>query len=162
MKNSTTIIISVAALLLIGGGALLLINNSSDDADSSVTTSQNTTSDAAPAAPPPNTDNATADSAQYVSYSDDYLETTSGTRLLFFHAPWCPQCRALEADIVDNGLPEDVTVVKVDYDSRQDLKQKYGVTLQTTVVRVDDSGNLVDSYTPYDEPTFANVEANLL
>jgi len=161
MKNSTTIVVSLLALLLIGGGIIFLVNDQSNSSDSAITGSSNTSSEPAPT-PPPSTDNATAGNQQYVAYSDDYLETTSGTRLLFFHAPWCPQCRALEADILDSELPEDVTIVKVDYDSSQDLKQKYGVTLQTTVVKVDNQGNLVDSYTPYDEPTFDNVAANLL
>lgn len=89
----------------------------------------------------------------YVDYSEDALAAASGTRVLFFHAPWCPQCRALESDILAAGVPEGVTVVKVDYDSRQDLRQQYGVTIQTTVVALDGKGNGTATFVAYDEPT---------
>ena len=98
----------------------------------------------------------------YVTYSGDVIGTTTGTKLLFFHAPWCPQCRALEKDILASALPENLTIIKVDYDSHQNLRQKYGVTIQTTLVRVDDKGDLVKKYVAYNQPTFAAVKQNLL
>ena len=101
-------------------------------------------------------------SGEYAEYSEDAVLATSGTKLLFFHAPWCPQCRSIEATIEEGGLPENVTVFKVDYDSNQALRQRYGVTLQTTFVKVNDSGDKIDSYVAYEEPTFASVERELL
>lgn len=98
----------------------------------------------------------------YVDYSSELLESTPGEKLLFFHAPWCSQCQALDADIAANGVPDGVTIFKVDYDSNQDLRQEYGVTIQTTVVKVDDDGEKVDSYVAYEEPTLDNVVAALL
>ena len=98
----------------------------------------------------------------YVDYSGDVIAQTAGTKLLFFHAPWCPQCRALEADIKAKGVPEGVTIIKVDYDSNQSLRQKYGVTIQTTLVKVDDSGKLIEKYVAYDEPTLQAIKENLL
>lgn len=103
-----------------------------------------------------------AQSGIYIDYSSNIISKTSGTKLLFFHAPWCPQCRALEASIKSTTLPENVTIIKVDYDTNQALRKKYGVTIQTSLVRVDDSGNLVKKYVAYDEPTFAAVKQNLL
>ncbi len=99
---------------------------------------------------------------EYRDYSEEAVLATSGEKLLFFHAPWCPQCRSVETSIEQNGLPDDVTVFKVDYDTNQDLRQRYGVTIQTTFVLVDDSGNKIDSYVAYDEPNFASVERELL
>ncbi len=99
---------------------------------------------------------------KYVDYSQNVIATTAGTKLLFFHAPWCPQCRALEADIKSKDIPTGVTIIKVDYDSNQQLRKKYGVTIQTTVVRVNDNGELIAKYVAYDEPTLASVTANLL
>lgn len=89
----------------------------------------------------------------YIDYSDAALAAAEGTRVLFFHAPWCPQCRSLEADILSSGVPDGITVVKVDYDSQQDLRQQYGVTLQTTVVALDDAGGATSTFVAYDEPT---------
>lgn len=98
----------------------------------------------------------------YVAYSEKAVKDTEGTKLLFFHAPWCPQCQSIEASIDEEGIPDDVTVFKVDYDSNQALRQKYGVTLQTTFVKIDDTGNKVESYTAYEEPHFSAVERALL
>lgn len=98
----------------------------------------------------------------YVPYSETAFAAAKGTRLLFFHAAWCPQCRALDASISGSALPDAVTILKVDYDSQQALRTKYGVTLQTTVVRVDNNGNKIESYVAYDEPTFESVKRELL
>ncbi|MDJ0324823.1 thioredoxin family protein [Cryobacterium sp. PH31-AA6] len=76
----------------------------------------------------------------YVEYSDGIIAKTAGTKVLFFHASWCPNCRALEKDIIAGPIPAGLTIIKVDFDNSTDLRQKYGVTLQTTVVYVDDDG----------------------
>lgn len=98
----------------------------------------------------------------YVDYEAGSIERTTGTKLLFFYAPWCPQCRSLESDIKQSGVPAGVTVLKVDYDSNQKLRQKYGVTLQTTMVRVDDAGNMISKFVAYEDPTMSAVTRALL
>lgn len=99
----------------------------------------------------------------YVNYSEAELaKQTDKTRLLFFHAPWCPQCQSLDKDINTKGAPQGTAIIKVDYDSNQDLRKKYGVTIQTTVVRIDDKGSLVEKYVAYDEPNVESIKANLL
>lgn len=97
----------------------------------------------------------------YTDYSNTALANASGTTLLFFHASWCPQCRALESDIKKSGVPENTTILKVDYDSNQQLRQKYGVTIQTTVVKVDNQGNSLGKYVAYDNPSLQSVLDNL-
>lgn len=99
---------------------------------------------------------------QYIDYKDGVVQNTTGVKILFFHAPWCPQCQALEADIKAKGVPSGVSIIKVDYDTNQALRQKYGVTIQTTLVKVDNDGNLVDKYVAYDYPTLVSVQENLL
>lgn len=95
----------------------------------------------------------------YTDYSEAALADAKGTKLLFFHAPWCPQCRELDASIRSSTLPDNLTILKVDYDTNQALRQKYGVTLQTTVVQVDDAGEKMKSFVAYDSPTFAAVKS---
>lgn len=99
---------------------------------------------------------------EYIDYNSSAIANASGTKLLFFHAPWCPQCRALETDIKEKGVPTGVTIIKVDYDSNQALRKKYGVTIQTTLVRVDNEGNLIKKYVAYNKPTLASLKENLL
>lgn len=113
-------------------------------------------------APPAVSPQPSAGAGTYIDYTPDVIGATSGTKLLFFHAPWCPQCRELEADIKAKTIPAGVTIIKVDYDSNQALRQKYGVTLQTTVVRVDDSGNILEKFVAYDDPSLDAVVKQLL
>jgi thiol-disulfide isomerase/thioredoxin len=101
-------------------------------------------------------------SGEYSDYTAEKVGVARGTTLLFFHASWCPQCREIEASIERDGLPDNVTVLKVDYDSNQALRQRYGVTLQTTFVKVGTSGNKIDSYVAYEEPRFSAVARELL
>ncbi len=131
-------------------------NNESSDNKSNLVSkdSQNTTNESS--------SSSASSEGEYSNYTEAKFESSTGTRLLFFHAPWCPQCRELDADIKSTNLPEDITILKVDYDSNQDLRSKYGVTIQTTVVKVDDTGKLVEKYVAYEDPTFASVEENLL
>jgi thiol-disulfide isomerase/thioredoxin len=95
----------------------------------------------------------------YLDYTDGAIEATAGPKVLFFHASWCPQCRKLDEELRATGAPDGLTVFKVDYDSRTDLRQKYGVTLQTTVVFVDDRGELISSTVLYDDPSIASLVA---
>jgi thioredoxin 1 len=72
----------------------------------------------------------------------------TGTKVVyFFHAPWCPTCRATEEAIARDGIPTGLTVVKVDFDSETDLRRTYGVTTQHTFVQVDRSGGELATWT---------------
>ena len=77
--------------------------------------------------------------ADYVNNPDQYEGTDV---VLFFHAAWCSTCHAAEQSIESTGVSDGLTIVKVDYDSSQDLKQQYGVTLQHTFIQIDDNGEL--------------------
>lgn len=81
-------------------------------------------------------------SGRYVAYSPQEVQNASyDTTLLFFHAPWCIECRGFEMAINDGTVPAGVQILKVDYDSSKDLRKQYGVTIQSTFVRVDSAGN---------------------
>lgn len=98
----------------------------------------------------------------YIDYADDVIASTKATKLLFFHAAWCTQCQQLEKSITSVGVPDGVAIIKVNYDIQNDLRKKYGVTLQTTVVRIDNQGNLVKKFVAYDDPSIATVQRELL
>lgn len=157
MKKRTLVIgIGIAALAIIG---LVLFAPKANDympeamnapasSRSNDTTTATNTAQTAPGA--------------YVNYSAEVIDTTNGNKILFFHAPWCPQCKALDASIKAGPIPDGTTIIKVDYDSSQALKQKYGVTTQTTLVLVDDNGNLVKKYVAYSTPSLSAIISNLL
>jgi thiol-disulfide isomerase/thioredoxin len=175
MRRSRIALAGLISIVL--GGGLLIAGCSSDDSSSgdeqSTTTAAPATagtsgSDASSQGASANSGQGSADSStasqsgRYVDYSPELVESTPGDKLLFFHADWCSQCQALEEDIEASGVPDGVTIFKVDYDSNQDLRQEYGVTIQTTVVSVDDNGEMIDSYVAYEEPTLDNVTSALI
>lgn len=94
----------------------------------------------------------------YLDYSESaFASSQTERRLLFFHAGWCPQCRMLEKSIQQSGVPNNTAIFKVDYDTATGLRQKYGVTIQTTVVEVDKNGNLIRKHVAYDNPSLPAV-----
>ena len=167
------ILLSTLLVATVVGGSVFYVStrpeplrNASDTASTDSTKTVKNDSDTpsvSPTASPAQTqDKNVVEKGVYTVYSSDKVSSTKGTKLLFFHAPWCAQCRALEQDIQRSTIPDGVTIFKVDYDSNQSLRQKYGVTLQTTVVRINDSGELVSKYVAYDDPTLEALKSNLL
>lgn len=72
-------------------------------------------------------------------YSADTLaaaEKAGQPVALHFHADWCPTCRAqdktLESMKGEKGL--DLTILKVNYDTEKDLKKRFNVRTQSTMV----------------------------
>lgn len=159
--NKRVIIVVLALVVLIGGAVSVYAATRPGATPAAQTsTDQTSTSSTPPAAAPAPSESPTEAAAEtdaaasgvYVDYSPTAIADAEGRALLFFHAPWCPQCRSVEADILSEGVPAGVTIIKVDYDSHQDLRQQYGVTLQTTFVEVDSSGAGLQTYVAYDDP----------
>lgn len=89
----------------------------------------------------------------YQQYSAEALaNSTADHKLIFFYAPWCPQCRALEKSIEQTGVPSGVAIFKIDFDTATAERKKYGVTIQTSIVEIDDQGDLIQKHVAYDEP----------
>lgn len=155
-NNKIALSVGIGIVVVIGAGITYLLLNNQPMPIPNEPSNQNQTSspEPSPANPAPQTPGA------YKDYSSAEVAATAGKKVLFFHAPWCPQCRQLDAEIKAGSLPSGVTVFKIDYDSNQALRQKYGVTLQTTFVTIDDNGNLVKKYVAYDEPTLAALIKN--
>lgn len=103
-----------------------------------------------------------ADSGNYLEYSPRLLASLPGEKILFFHAPWCFQCKLLESDIEDSTLPKGLNILKVDYDSNEDLRRKYGVQIQTTLVKVNNKGEFIESFIARDPPTLSSVQKALI
>ena len=55
---------------------------------------------------------------------------------LHFHADWCPTCKAQEnaLQVIKNEPGLDLTVLVVNYDTEKDLKRRYNVRAQSTLV----------------------------
>lgn len=159
MNKITASIVALIILSIVGGVFYLLSTNddktTQEDSITQIDQSPATQSDGATVAP-------AEQPGVYADYTADTIASTPGTKILFFHASWCPQCRAIEEDIKRDGVPANTAIIKVDYDSNQALRQKYGVTIQTTLVKIDDQGNLVEKFVAYDDPTLDSIIENLL
>jgi thiol-disulfide isomerase/thioredoxin len=78
--------------------------------------------------------------AEYEGSKDMYADSDV---VLFFNADWCSTCKEARENLKADpaAIPAGLTIVKVDYDDSDELKQKYGVTVQHTFVQVDAEGN---------------------
>lgn len=79
---------------------------------------------------------------RYEAYTPAVL-ANGETKVLFFHAAWCPYCRSADTALTEwyGAQPLPLSVYKVDYDTEKDLKARYGVTSQHTFILVDGQGN---------------------
>lgn len=89
-----------------------------------------------------------ASTGSYAPYTADAVANASGKVVLAFFAEWCPSCVAADKDLMANGgdIPSDLTVLKVNYDDSDDLKEKYNITAQHTFVQVDSAGELIKKW----------------
>ncbi|MCE0486916.1 thioredoxin family protein [Ornithinimicrobium sediminis] len=82
----------------------------------------------------------------HATYAADTAAHEDSTVVLFFHADWCPSCRATDAALTEDGVPEGLTVVKVDFDSQTSLRQEYGIVQQHSFVHVDALGTALATW----------------
>ncbi len=98
----------------------------------------------------------------YEAYAPDKIaRAEKGKVVLFFRASWCPSCHALDADIRAHldAIPAGVSILDIDYDNSQELKQKYGVTYQHTFVQVDKDGTQIAKWSG--SPTLSDLISNI-
>ncbi len=84
----------------------------------------------------------------FKAYSANAVASADGDIVIGFFADWCPSCRALKSDIGANAsaIPSDLLILDANYDSETELKKRYGVTTQHTLVQVDKNGTLVKKW----------------
>lgn len=159
MNKTTGIIIGIIIATIIGGVAYTSMNGNRTMMDekmeksSGVAEEDTTMKD--------NVD-AMMKSGSYEAYAPEKLmRAETGDVVLFFHASWCPSCRGLNADIEKNlsAIPSEVSILKVDYDTESELKKKYGVTYQHTLVQVTADGTLVKKWSG--SPTLSSLVAEI-
>lgn len=138
--------IVIAAVLLLGvaGVGYVVLGSSSHESSTQETSL--------------NLDNKFVDLSVYQTDPSVYAEKRV---VYFFHATWCPTCRTLEKDIKANigSIPQDVVVVKTDFDSEQQLREQYGVTVQHTLVQVKADGSLIGKWVA--QPSLSSVLSDL-
>ena len=83
--------------------------------------------------------------ALYTDFTQERYSELLGKKpfAIFFHASWCPDCVNLEKQIKANikKLPTETVILKANFDTESKLKQDYGITVQSTVVMIDENGS---------------------
>lgn len=143
-------LIIAATLVIALGGAVTVFATRQGRNTESVAVNSSQVNDAITIVKTP-TEQPIKNNTNYISYAD-YNSNKDNYKnakvVLYFHAPWCPTCQALDKDITANinDLPTDTVIVKTDYDSSTELKKKYGVTYQHTLVQVDNNGEKINKW----------------
>jgi len=89
------------------------------------------------------------DSSRYVDYTKtSFNQVSDKKRVFFFHAKWCPTCKAANEEFLQDSekIPTDVVLFKTDYDTEKELKKNYGITYQHTFVYVDSRGKEIKKW----------------
>jgi thiol-disulfide isomerase/thioredoxin len=148
-RTSSLLLVPLAAGLLLGACSSTVAAPAAAPAPATVASKDNasapmTSSPARPASATAATSGVpTTTKGMYLSYADWEAKKDGfgdSAVVLFFHAPWCPDCRATDTSLTSDGVPAGLVVVKVDYDTAAALKKKYGITQQHTFVRIDPMG----------------------
>lgn len=97
---------------------------------------------------PSDTPRGIAEGGIYLPYTPTALAQASGNIVLFFYASWAPASIATNKDIIDkkDTLPKDLTILRVNFDDVDAMKQQYGVTEQQTFVQVSNTGELIKKW----------------
>lgn len=92
------------------------------------------------------------DGQPHPGYYRNYVDGVIGNdfeSILFFHAAWCPYCIAnntkLEAWYAEKHFPR--SVYKIDFDTADELKARFGVTNQDTFILIGRDGNEIKRVT---------------
>lgn len=155
-KRTLVIVAVVVGLSLVGGSVFAYSNNQSDNKEQEKMAMEKKATDEAMMKKNEaiamekdkmaEKGDAMSKQGSYVTladYNKDPSKYADSKKVYFFHASWCPICQGIDKEINADmsKIPAGVTLIKTDFDSSTDLRQKYGVTTQYTFVQVDNSGN---------------------
>lgn len=148
MKSKHMLLVILFVVLLVGGILFLGNQNKNSSQSQPVTSNPQGESSAVKNNSQPDT-NGLAE--RYVDYSTQTLAKATennGKAVVFFKASWCPSCVAADKDFKANfdKVPQNVTILKTDYDTATDLKKKYDITSQDTFVQIDSQGNEITKW----------------
>lgn len=155
MSSKLTILLII--LVVLGIGAFALKPNQSSDSNDTMIKDEAVVKDDVMTKTIDNPESqATSDIAMETSKADSYQEYDQKSfesqnqtkRVIFFHANWCPTCKAANLEFEKNHdeIPAGVVLFKTDYDSEKDLKKKYNITYQHTFVLVDENGDEITKW----------------
>jgi thiol-disulfide isomerase/thioredoxin len=103
----------------------------------------------------------TAGYISYETYSASPEKYSASNVVLFYNAYWCSTCKAAR-DGFESGMdtmPEDLTIVLVDFDENTEMRKKHDVIVQHTFVQIDSTGKELQRW--YGSTTVAEIEEKI-
>lgn len=90
----------------------------------------------------------------YITYDPTQFSLASdGKVVLFFNAKWSQTSKQVDKDLKAAKLPDNFTVMNVDYDKNAALRKKYGVPFEDTFVQVDAAGVIINRWSGSEDVT---------
>lgn len=150
MKKSVKIALTILVTLAIAIMAVILLQRESSAPAISDKASEATSKSSDKVMSEPTSGTSSVAKGRYADYNSENVANQDYTQtVVFFYAPWCPECRAFKKAITESQIPDGVQILETDFDSSTDLRKKYEVTLQSTFVRVDSFGELQKKWVGY-------------
>jgi thioredoxin-like negative regulator of GroEL len=152
MRNKLGLVIVSAVVIATVGYAFIASEpqqSTTPVADSTQNTSQSQQATQQPQPPADESRTIVAD-GRYTDFTQERRQETGySTTILFFYASWCPECRGFDQAIQASAIPKGTQILRVNYDQAQELRQQYGVTIQTTFVSVSSDGTQLKKWIGY-------------
>lgn len=106
------------------------------------------------------TESVSTQSGGYMVYDPARLtDAIDGSVILYFHSTQCASCRMIDVELSRAHIPDNVTILKLEYAREFNFRNKYGVTAPHTFVQINERGDLITSWT--DSSTFADIVAQI-
>ena len=83
------------------------------------------------------------DRSRYMEYSEESMKNFQRNIVLFFHTNWCSTCKWFEKSVLNTTVPDDLLILKVDFDKELALRNKYSVLTQSSFVQVDNEWRFI-------------------
>jgi thiol-disulfide isomerase/thioredoxin len=146
---------------VIGLGLTALLFTGCTPGDTGATDTETSPSIAEPSASADQVFASTAGYISYETYSAAPEKYSASNVVLFYNAYWCSTCKAAR-DGFESGIgdiPEDLTIVLVDFDENTEMRKKHDVIVQHTFIQIDSAGNELQRW--YGSTTVAEIEAKI-
>lgn len=82
----------------------------------------------------------------YLNYDEKLIKDFDWRIILEFYANWCSTCKSFDKSLEDYDLPEDILILKVDFDNSEELRKKYSVLTQSTFVEINNNWDILNRF----------------
>lgn len=82
----------------------------------------------------------------YIDYDENLIKNFDWRIILEFYANWCSTCKSFDKSLEDYDLPENILILKIDFDNSEELRKKYAVLTQSTFVEINNREEVLNRF----------------